>query len=344
MTIYDIAKAAHVSTATVSRVINESPNVNNATREAVLAVIEQYGYQPSAIARGLSRKSMNMIGILVADCQSIYLSQAVHYLEAFLREKEFGTLLCCTGYTYEGKKERVSFLLSKNVDAIVLVGSGYVYREDEKCNYIRDAAKKVPVILINAFLQDPNIYCYACDDRKAVYEATEWLYRTGSENVLFLYNQETYSGICKLAGFHEAARYYGKDWKKYSVLYPSGVHSVYEVADYMDELNRKGVFFDAVITAEDHLAVGCVKYAKRHNISIPEELRIIGYNNSAIAEYCSPELSSVDNRLEELCRLSVDALEEVLEHHESPHNVVLAGRVVKRETTGMSAASESTNA
>lgn len=333
MTIYDIAKAAHVSTATVSRVINGSPNVNSATREAVLAVINQYGYQPSAIARGLSRKSMNMIGILVADCQSIYLSQAVHYLESFLKDKEFGTLLCCTGYTYEGKKNRVNFLLSKNVDAIVLVGSGYVYREDEKCDYIREAANKVPVILINAFLQHPNIYCYACDDRKAVYEATEWLYRTGSENVLFLYNQETYSGICKLAGFHEAARYYGKDWQKYSVLYPTGVHSVYSIANFLNELNKKGILFDAVITAEDYLAVGCVKYAKLNNLSIPEDFRIIGYNNSAIAEYCSPELSSVDNRLEELCRLSVDALEQVLVQHESPHNIVLSGRVITRETT-----------
>ena len=73
--------------------------------------------------------------------------------------------------------------------------------------YIRDAADKIPVMLINASMSYPNIYSVACDDRKAIYEATQWLYRTGSENVLFVYNQKSYSGIRKLAGFHEAARH-----------------------------------------------------------------------------------------------------------------------------------------
>ena len=86
MTIYDIAKLAGVSTATVSRVLNGGKSVSEETRQAVMHVIRQNDYQPSAIARGLSLKTMSMIGILAADCQSVFLSMAIHHLENFLRD------------------------------------------------------------------------------------------------------------------------------------------------------------------------------------------------------------------------------------------------------------------
>lgn len=332
MTIYDIAKLAGVSTATVSRVLNGGKSVSEETRQAVMHVIRQNGYQPSAIARGLSLKTMNMIGILAADCQSVFLSMAIHHLENFLRDKSYGTLLCCTGYDYQQKKNRVSFLLSKNVDAIILVGSGYVYKEDVMNDYIREAANKVPVILINAFLQHPNIYSIACDDRRAVSEAAEWLYRTGSENVLFFYNQETYSGICKLAGFHETARRHDKDWQNSSLKIPNEVQNVSAIVDFLSARYPDAFPFDAIITADDNLAVGALKFAKLRGLKVPEQLRVIGFNNSSIAQICEPELTSIDNRLEEMCRLCVDMLEKVLESGENVHNRILSAKLVHRGT------------
>lgn len=330
MTIYDISKEANVSTATVSRVLNGSANVNEKTRNAVLEVIQRFGYQPSAFARGLTLKSMKMVGILAADCQAPFLAQAVHHLEDFLREKQYCTLLCCTGYASENKRARMDFLLARNVDAVILVGSGYVERDDSLNDYIRKAADKVPVILINANLTYPNIYSFACDDRKAVYEATEWLYRTGSEEVLFLYNQTSYSGIRKLAGFHEAARYYDKDWQKYSVLCPNEIKDVHAIADFVEQVHKQGLVFDAVVTADDNLGIGVIKYAKRMKIAIPDELRVIGFNNSSIVQYCEPELSSIDNQLEALCRSSTDALVDILENNATPHNVFLSAKLVHR--------------
>ena len=332
MTIYDIAKLANVSTATVSRVLNGSKHVNEGTRNVVLEVIRKNNYQPSAIARGLSLRSMNMIGILAADCQSMFLATAIHHLEDFLRDKAYSTLLCCTGYTYEAKKERLRFLLAKNVDAVILVGSCYVYKDDEKNNYIREAANKVPVILINAFIQHPNIYSVACDDRRAIHEAAEWLYRTGTQDALFFYNQETYSGICKLAGFHEAARHFGRDWQKYSLKIPNEIHHVHEIADYIHRAYAAGLHFDAVIAADDNLATGVMKFAKKAGLRIPADLRVVGFNNSAIAEYCEPELTSIDNHLEQMCRICVNTLDSVLDKSETVHNVVLSAQLIHRGT------------
>ena len=333
MNIYDISKEAKVSTATVSRVLNGNAKVSEKTRAKVLEVIEKHGYQPNALARGLSLKSMSMIGIMAADCKAPFLALAIHYLEDFLRDKNYSTLLCCTGYEWENKKKRLEFLISKNVDAVILVGSGFVDSDDSMNQYIRDAADKVPVMLINASMSYPNVYSVACDDRKAVYEATEWLYRSGSNHVLFIYNQKSYSGIRKLAGFHEAARTYGKEWNRYSVHCPNEIVNVHSIADFVENVYQSGLPFDAVVTADDNLAAGVLKFAKRREIEIPKQLRVIGFNNSYITEYCQPELSSIDNRLEELCRLCVDAIAELLENHTIPHNEMLSARLVVREST-----------
>lgn len=333
MNIYDISKEAKVSTATVSRVLNGNAKVSEKTRAKVMEVIQRHGYQPSALARGLSLKSMSMIGIMAADCKAPFLALSIHYLEDFLRDKNYSTMLCCTGYEWENKKKRLEFLLAKNVDAVILVGSGFVDSDDSMNQYIRDAADKVPVMLINASMSYPNIYSVACDDRKAVYEATEWLYRSGSENVLFIYNQTSYSGIRKLAGFHEAARTYGKDWNRYSVFCPNELVNVHNIADFVDRVYQRDLPFDAVVTADDNLAAGVLKFARRREIKVPEELRVIGFNNSYITEYCQPELTSIDNRLEELCKISVDAIADLLEHHIIPHNEMLSARLVEREST-----------
>ena len=333
MNIYDISKEANVSTATVSRVLNGNAKVSEKTRAAVMEVIERHGYQPSALARGLSLKSMSMIGIMAADCKAPFLALAIHYLEDFLRDKNYSTVLCCTGYELENKKKRLEFLLTKNVDAVILVGSGFVDCDDFLNQYIRDAADKIPVMLINASMSYPNIYSVACDDRKAIYEATQWLYRTGSENVLFVYNQKSYSGIRKLAGFHEAARTYDKDWDGYSIYCPNEITNVHDIADFIEAIYKSGLKFDAGVTADDNLAAGVVKFSKRMSIPVPEKLRVIGFNNSYITEYCEPELSSIDNRLEDLCRICVDATAGLLEDNNIPHNEMLSAKLVLRGST-----------
>ena len=131
MTIYDISKKAGVSIATVSRVLNGSTNVKPRTRKKVMDIIEQYGYKPNAFARGLGLNSMKTIGILCADASDLYLAKAIYYIEQKLRENGYHSVLCCTGYEIETKKESVNLLLSQHVDAIVMIGSNFIMNTPE---------------------------------------------------------------------------------------------------------------------------------------------------------------------------------------------------------------------
>ena len=175
MNIYDIAEKCGVSIATVSRVINGSGKVSPATRDKIISIIEENDYTPNAFARGLGTGSMNTVGILCANTSDMYLSEAVYHLENNLRKNGFNSLLCCTGYDRAEKENALRLMLSKNVDAVILVGSNYIEPEDSANDYIRRAAQQVPVFMMNGAIKGDNIYCVTCDDYTVSCELADYL-------------------------------------------------------------------------------------------------------------------------------------------------------------------------
>ena len=106
-----------------------------------------------------------------------------------------------------------------------------------------------------------------------------------------------------------------------------------EIADFMDQVAKEAPPFHGVIAADDVLAVGVVKYAQRNHISVPDDLSIIGYNNSMLTTCCIPELTSVDNRLETQTHQLVQTLVGVLSGEEMPKKSIFSGKLIKRVTT-----------
>ena len=187
MNIYDVSEKAGVSIATVSRVINGNSNVSEKTRLKVLAVMEEIGYTPNVFARGLGLNTMKTIGIMCTDSSDIYLANAVYYLERELRNNGYDSILCCTGPNLATKKKYLDLLMSKRVDAIILVGSKYLEQKAAENNYIINAAKELPIMLVNGHLDGPNIYSTLCDDEDAVFNVTDSLIRSGRTDIVYLY-------------------------------------------------------------------------------------------------------------------------------------------------------------
>ena len=334
MTIYDISKKAGVSIATVSRVLNGSTNVKPRTRKKVMDIIEQYGYKPNAFARGLGLNSMKTIGILCADASDLYLAKAIYYIEQKLRENGYHSVLCCTGYEMETKKESANLLLSQHVDAIVMIGSNFIMNSPEDNQYVRDAAASVPIMLLNADFDCNNVYCTLCDDYKATQDATEQLIEGGDKDVLYLYNSNSYSGLKKLAGYQNALLTHDIPLRKQLMQNFKGSHEDIDgVKGFVEALYKKGLKFDAVVTSDDFLAVGSMNFARANHIKVPSELQVIGYNNSILSHCSEPELSSIDNRLEDMCIQLVKTLVGTLTQNEMPQKTIFSGELVKRGST-----------
>ncbi len=334
MTIYDISKKAGVSIATVSRVLNGSSNVKPRTRKKVMDIIEQYGYKPNAFARGLGLNSMKTIGILCADASDLYLAKAIYYIEQNLRENGYNSVLCCTGYEIPSKQKSLNLLLSQHVDAVVMIGSNFIMNNPEDNQYVRDGAATVPIMLLNADFDCSNVYCTLCDDYKATQDATEQMIKSGIKDILYLYNSNSYSGLKKLAGYQNALLTNDISLKKQLQQCFKGSHEDIDgVKNFVEAIYNKGIKFSGIVTSDDFLAVGAMNFARSHHIKVPSELQIIGYNNSILSHCSEPELSSIDNRLEDMCIQLVKTLIGTLSQNEMPQKTIFSGELVKRGST-----------
>lgn len=334
LTIYDISQKAGVSTATVSRVLNGSGNVSPSTQKKVMAVIEKYDYIPNAFARGMGLHSLKTIGILCADSSDLFAAKAIYLLEQELQANGYEALLCCTGYNLGVKKNYLNLILSKKVDSIILVGSNFIAPTKLENEYIAEAAAQVPIMLLNASYNHHNVYSILCDDYNAMYEAASAMINSGISDILYLYNSESYSGIKKLKGFQDAWKEKNGHGPSNNTCFYSGKpDSITDIANFVEEIARSGVSFHGIIAADDTLAIGAMKYAQRKGLRIPEDVSVIGYNNSVLTNCCSPELTSVDNCLETQTHQLVQTLLHVIAGEEMPNKVIFSGKLIKRRTT-----------
>ncbi len=333
MNIYDIARLSGVSIATVSRVVNGSDKVSEKTRQKVMDVIHSEGYTPNVFAQGLGLNTMHTVGILVPDISDLYMSTAVAALEEQLQTYSYDCILGCSGFEQESKEAHVQMLLSKRIDALILVGSTYASTgaNEKDTEYIRQAAKQVPVFIINGAVEGENVFCSVSGDHDATYEVATALLKKGRRRILFMTDSHSYSAQQKLAGYEQALT--DANMPILGELKLHVQNRIHYVRDMLLQYNN--LQFDAVIATDDAMAVGALKYAAVKGLRVPEDLQVIGYNNSVVAVGCEPELTSVDNRCVEMCHDTVDRLFQILQQREDKveQKVVVPCRLVKRNTT-----------
>ena len=328
MNIYDIAEKAEVSIATVSRIINQKGNVSPKTKERVLRVMDELGYTPNAFARALGLDSIKMIGVVCSDVSDIYYAKAVSIIENELRAQGYDAILCCTGTDLNDKKKGIDVLLSKRVDAIILIGS--IFQEHTDNSHIEKAAQTVPVIIINGEYEFDNTYSVKCDEYKAVKDCVVALSDAGHKDIIYIYNSESFSSINKRKGFLSGIK---------SVGIENGNDLVYKcertlesVDATINDIVNSGVKFSAIITSVDLLAVGAVKTLAKHGIQVPESVSVVGFNNSVIAEYSSPTITSIDNKVDILCIDAVRTLLDVFDKKSVARVKTVQADIVFRES------------
>lgn len=159
MNIYDIAKKAGVSPATVSRVINNKPNISDRTYQKVQAVLKESNYIPNAIARGLVSNSMNLIGIIVDDIRNLYRSHIIYELSQLLNQHRYNTIIFDFG---NQDNDLFNSLQQQQLDALIFIGSSF--STPYVTDYISKYYPATPVMMFNGLLDLPNAYSVICDE------------------------------------------------------------------------------------------------------------------------------------------------------------------------------------
>jgi len=331
MNIYDISEKAGVSIATVSRVLNGNEKVSEKTRKKVLKVMEETGYKPNAFARGLGLDSMRTVGIMCADSSDSYLANAVYFLEQELRSHQYDVLLCCTGYEQEAREKYAELLISKRVDAVIMVGSNFVSAESKENKYIKKLAEQIPVLLLNGYIKGNNIYSVACNDKEIQYQVTKAFLAADEKAVLYLARRMSYGAKQKIAGFKKACEEARVVVKEEQIIQYNG--DVVAVKEMLLKRLKNNQEYRVILCADDELAIGALKYAKEAGRKIPEDLQIVGFNNSVMSLCCEPELTSVDNKLNATCTNAVELLMKVLGGEETESKIIIPAEIINRNTT-----------
>ena len=207
----------------------------------------------------------------------------------------------------------------------------YLQKEELEA-YLKDVFGFERILwLENGYLAGDNIYCVMCNDHDAVYNAASDMIKAGHRDFVYLYTSTSFSGMNKLRGFKDAMDEAGIhiDKDRFHLC----TKSISKSNDYLSFIYEKNVPFDAILTSDDSLAVGAVKFAYKHGIKVPDELEIVGYNNSVLANCTEPELSSIDSKVEQLSSNAVDLLMEVLGGGSVSNINTVTADLIKRQTT-----------
>ena len=325
MNIYDIAEKPAVSVATVSRVINNNKIVSEQSKHKVMEVIKQEKYVPNIFARNLNSSSSKTIGILCPIISDINHAKPVSILERMLREAGYDILLCCTDSVSENKTKYLNLLLNRRVDAIILIGS--TVEEVKHHEHFIPIASEIPILIINGFVELDNIYCILSDERSAISKLICILYQSGYRNILYMNDTCSFSGYQKILGYKDGLQVCGLEERpEYILQIPEAEDELSLAYHFMLDFIDTGLIFDALITADDVLAVGAQKALLSREIQIP----IIGFNNTRLAQCTSPELTSVDTNMETICATATQILMDVLRGCCPASKVVISTRFVER--------------
>ena len=332
MDIYDIAELSGYSTATVSRVINKSPNVSDKARKIIEEIIKESGYKPNRIARSLATNSTEMIGIMVPDIRRFFASQSAFELERRLDELGYTTLLCVTTDSYEKKMSYLDVLVESKVDAIICVGS--TYEEKRFYEKLKNMSVIIPMALLNVKTTDENekIVNVYIDEIEAMDQAVKLLKDNLYKKPLYVSYDTGFmsrSYIAKKSGFVEALyKYYDDaDFVEFKVKNPE------KDLPRLIEFLKKNNEFDSLQFELDRLAVIAYKLMANAGMKIPEDYGIIGFDNIHATEFTNQAITSIDQRISDQVEIAIDNLLKILNNEKAETNITLDAKIIEKETS-----------
>ena len=304
-----VSEITGVSIATVSRVINNNGRFSKDTRERVLSAINENGYIPNALAQGLRKSRMQNIGIIVPDITNEFFAKMALYIQQTLFEMNYSTLIYNTDENIVLETRHLQNLVAQNVSAIVFIAGGG--------NPQFDVNKfSVPMIFLDRTPpRTREIVDYISihtDNFEGGYLAGKEMVKGNCRKPAVVMDERKMSNqLDRLNGFKKALSETNIQIKPEAIFKVPRVNceAAYKVT--CDFIN-KGKSYDSYFCTTDLLAIGTMTALIENNVSIPKQVRIIGYDDVSIANYCSVPLTTIHQDIKGMSDLAVKLLLDIL--------------------------------
>lgn len=297
-TMYDLAKDAGVSVATVSRAINNNGSVKEDTKQRILEIVKNKGYIPNAYARGMNNISMKTIGVIIADIVNPFFAEVVNGIEAACQKSGYKLILCTTGNNPDTEKKEIEMLVEKLVEGFIIVGSRS--SNDKNADFLINLSNTFPIILVNSFIKGgPKMFSILVDEGKAIYDALSYLNSENKTSMYILGDPAWKTTTIKINAFK-------KFYKKHNLHYTINnfincSHNYCGGKKAARELFERNLPYPyTIICSSDTIAIGALRELLNCGVKIPEEVSIMGFSNIEVSSLTTPSLSTVDQKLFEL--------------------------------------------
>lgn len=290
VTIYDLAKELNVSPATISRALNDHPSISLNTKKRIVSYAQRSGYRLNKFAANLSKQKSNTIGVIVPKLNSYFMSSVLSGIEKVANDHNYNLIISQSLESENKEKLNTQTLYDSGVDAL-MVSLAFGTENYDHFDLFRD--QKIPLLFFDRVCHLPNCPTITIDNRKAGAEATEHLIQNGCKNILHVgghLKRNVYTD--RFTGFRDALNKYGLEFKPSNFIETDlDASKIEEVIDHFINSKEK---FDGVFFANDAMAVACMQSLLKKGYRIPEDIKVIGFNNNPISEIIQPNLSTIN--------------------------------------------------
>ena len=328
MNIKQIAKAAGVSVATVSRVLNHPENVAPATRERIRKVMDEEGYTPNWFAQGLNFNKTKTIGVIVPHMMSSMYMEIVSGMQEVARPKGYITFLCSVEKDARIEKEYVEQLLMRKVDGIILMSSAM---EDKYISMIEK--EKVPVVLVGENIKLTRFNSVNVDCRKGAAEMVAHLIDIGHRKIALMEGNDPQQEASEMAlGYKNVLRANGISVNR---KWTMSVENTIE-GGYIGTKRMVQDLPDAIFCTSDEIAYGAMEALKDMGRSIPEDIAVVGFGNDHMSNLIEPKLTTVDLPYRKMGIYGARVLFDLIEGDikDGPRHIILSSKMRIRKSCG----------
>lgn len=289
-TIVDIAEELKLSVSTVSRALNDHPNISTRTKEKVKKMARKLGYRPNAMAAGLRSNRSRTIGLMVPRISMFFPATISTVIQNKLQEHGYNLLICQSNDSLEQEIALANTLYSARVDALAV--STTLYTTDfSHFDIFRD--NNIPLVFFDRVPGTHDVKVVKGDDYQGGLQVTEHLIERGCRDIVHISGPLTCNlYVERVAGYKKALQLYKIPFKKSRIFYQELTRE--NALQACEKIFAKQPYPDGIFAANDTTAITILEYCRKINLRVPEDIRIVGYSNDPRTEIIRPSITSVD--------------------------------------------------
>lgn len=337
MTIKDIAKLCGVGVSTVSRAINNNPDINEETKAMIMKVIKENNYIPNNNARNLKRTNSNAIAVLIKGITNPFFSNMIKIFERKITEKKYTFILQRVDERKDEIDIAIELVKEKKLKGIVFLG-GYFCHPNEKLRQL-----KIPFVLstigITEKIDKSICSSVSVNDFEESYKIVDYLCKIGHKKIAILAStvDDESIGVLRLKGYMQALRDNGIPIRENLIRYMKCEYESYSIQNgyaVTKELMDDEEDFTAVFAICDILAIGACKAIFDAGRRIPEDYAVAGFDGLDIAKYYNPSITTIRQPVEEMAEETIDILFDIINKKKTAQHKSFKGELIVGQSTG----------